>query len=197
MTTATKEKKKATKASHNMPPSPPSDGSDGAAGAQQDSQLMPRSESSIRSEISAIFAECAERLPEVDEAATEAVSIIQKRGIPIMLVSSIVHEFAAVRIHSKRAAIRQTLRKAADGDEASIARVAAGYSWLRMYMVGGKPLGMCNREDLEDAARRLDTVVEGFKHSAAFFRAIARKIGNRTVSEVLTDQEVAAVDRSV
>lgn len=174
------------------------DGSDAATHGQLNTPAPPRSESSIRSEISLIFSECAEQIPDVSEAATRAIEIIRDRQLPVMLVESIVHDYASIRIHQKRSQVRVTLRKAADGDEASIARALAGRrTWLDSYMVGGKPLRECNRDDLLLAAKNLERTIDGFKHAATFYRKLAEKIGDSTVGATMTETEIANLDRSV
>lgn len=157
----------------------------------------PRSESAIRADIADVFARHAAEQPDIDIAATDAIAEIRARNLPIELVTSIVHDYATVRINRARGVMRTSLRGAALGDERLIASTQAGrWAWLTHYMVGSKPLGECNSEELFASAKRKREMADGMTNAAKFEERVARKIGDRLVREVLDENAIQRIQKS-
>lgn len=178
-------------------PKPTTAGRNAATTCNTNTLPMPRSESAIRSDIAEVFARHAAQTPEIEQAATDALAEIKERNLPIELVTSIVMDYATVRINRARGAMRTSLRGAAIGDERRIASVTAGqWAWLTHYMVGSKPLGECDAEDLFASAKRKREMSDGLASAAWFEETVAGKIGEHLVREVLSEQAIAKIQKS-
>lgn len=157
-----------------------------------------RPESSIRADIAAIFNDHAERTPDVPTAAANAIAEIRAKNLPLELVTTLVQDYAQIRINRSRGVMRTSLRAASIGDEKRIASVAAGgWAWLTHYTVGSKTLGDCDAEDLIASAARKRDMAKGMSQAAQFEDTVAKRIGNKLVREVLTDAAIEKINKTV
>lgn len=157
-----------------------------------------RPESSIRADIAAIFNDHAERTPDVPTAAANAIAEIRAKNLPLELVTTLVQDYAQIRINRSRGVMRTSLRAASIGDEKRIASVAAGgWAWLTHYTVGSKTLGDCDAEDLIASAARKRDMAKGMSQAAQFEETVAKRIGNKLVREVLTDAAIEKINKTV
>lgn len=58
---------------------------------------------------------------------------------------------------------------------------------------GNKPLKFMKAEDCDFAAKRYESIAEGNAKRAAFFKAVAKGVGDKTVGDVYTEERIQQV----
>lgn len=119
----------------------------------------------------------------------------------ITIVTRMVGDISrSLKTHARAQSGREQFRKAVERQEAGQPRAVA--SWLdTVYVVTTdeqrKRLRDMDKQDLEYAITDYTTRARVNAMQAAFLRALAKKIGARTVGEVYSDQELSTMWTSV
>ena len=111
-----------------------------------------------------------------------------------VVAEQVRHHDGAVRSHARAVAGRDEFsRAAAAGDVSGFldARFVVDEDRHRM------PLRDLTREHLLFVAKGYDATAKSARMEAAFFRAVAKKVGTSTVGEVFTEAQISEMHRSI